>query len=451
MNLYNEARLSFDDLTNVANFNDVGDGIYTLKKTGDIYEPGSSNITPAVGGGLVSDANGLRINTGESTEIVNNKLEAKAGSGLARAATGLNINVGESTEIVNNKLEVNPGQGLIRAVNGLDIDYGDNMEIISNKLRTKDYKTSDTQLALGKSSFFGTNSVNVGINTGNVVGSTSSHNCNFGILCAQYHQGQYSCTFGQTAGQADQGEHSSAFGNEAGSFGQGSRCSAFGDEAGKKNQGIQASAFGHKTGSTAQGPKGSAFGTFAASDHQGEEGCAFGYGAAQINQGIRSSAFGPLAGQISQGDYSVSIGNLAAQDSQPTKSIVINANDNTANTVEHGIKLVAGATDVEIIGQSLKLNNKVMFDYGIASIVHFNPDNVTKVKDNEGLLQNVNVTNSGQLYVFTFSVSAAGYYAITHNNDDIVKKYTTGTVQSISVTANTHHEGVCIYITYFGS
>lgn len=376
MNLYNETRISFDDLTNVANFNDVPDGSYVLRKIGDIYEPGSSSTVPSVGGGLISDDAGLRINTGETTEIVANKLEVKAGDGLVRSVDGLDV-----------------------------IIDSNNLAFVNSKISVKALK-------------FSTNS---------------------------------STALGIFSGDTNQGADASSFGYGSGNLNQGRYASSFGYDSGKSNQGTQASSFGDQSGRQSQGPKASSFGSFSGEINQGEEGCGFGYGSAQNGQGIRACAFGPLAGQLNQGDYAFAGGNMAGQNNQPARSIIINANNVTATTVTSGIKLVAGATDVEIVGDLMTINGKAMFNYGIAAIMHFDADNVTKVKDQEGLLQNVSVTNSGQTYLFTFSVSADGYYAIKHNNDDLVKKYTTGTVQSLTVVGNTHHEGVCIWFTYFGN
>lgn len=222
MNLYEQTRLTLDDLVNVKDFNYKENGDYVLKKIGNEFIPGSAASTPATNGGIINNGQGLEIHTGDSTEIIADRLEVRHQAGLFVAGGGLGLSLEDNMEFVGNKF----------GVKGLTLK---NNSIYLTETAVSNNGTENTSVGVGAGAVSTTNnSVNIGNGTGSVTGGD---NCtNVGHSAGGGLQGDNSCSFGYQSGNTSQGQGSCSFGNLAGQINQGDYSFAGGNLAGQNNQ-----------------------------------------------------------------------------------------------------------------------------------------------------------------------------------------------------------------------
>ena len=101
----------------------------------------ATGISFVVGAGLQATGSGstttLLTKNGNGIEYDNgNALQVKKGSGISVNANGVNVNTGNTTKLVNDNIEVDYSDGLTQDSNNkLAVDVGDGIEIATNKLK----------------------------------------------------------------------------------------------------------------------------------------------------------------------------------------------------------------------------------------------------------------------------------------------------------------------------
>lgn len=168
-----------------------------------------------------------------------------------------------------------------------DFNFGSNLNI------TNVSGAIQTSIGNGVSTAIGSNSVAIGLSTG------------------QTAQGTSCVAIGRLAGQSNQGNNSVSIGLNSGNSSQGSGSVAVGNNAGQTSQSTSAVAIGINAGTTTQGGNSVAIGSLSGNNAQAANCVAVGVNSAQRSQGGGAVAVGINSGRYGQGTNAVAIGSSA--------------------------------------------------------------------------------------------------------------------------------------------